>query len=199
MSKYLLAATLTSLWLATPHEASATEPTRPVLMPPGQTSVLPPAPAPETEDESRSPALAGLISLTAGYILPAALMALADEHKNVQIPLGIAAGTLFVIGPSMGHVYADGTWLTTGFKIRVAGSVLVLATAAGTLTNGLDLETSLTLIAAGGVTYFVGSIYDIATAPSATRRRNARDHARSLRLAPSVSQTGAGLIWAGSF
>ncbi len=195
MSKTLLAATLTSLWLATPHEASATEPTRPVLMPPGQTSVLPPAPAPETEDESRSPALSGLIALTAGYILPAALMGLADEYKSGQIPLGIAAGTLFVIGPSMGHVYADGTWLTTGLKIRVVGSAMILAAAA----SSYDSNTAITLFAAGGVTYFVGSIYDIATAPSATRWRNARDHARSLRLAPSVSQTGAGLILAGSF
>lgn len=199
MSKSLLATTSVLVGLATPHMASAAESPPPSLMPPGQVSVSPPAVAPAEVDEARVPALSGLIALTAGYILPAALMGLADEHKNVQIPLGIAAGTLFVIGPSMGHVYADGTWLTTGFKIRVAGSALVLATAAGTLTNGLDLETSLTLFAAGGVTYFVGSIYDIATAPSATRRRNARDRAAQLHLAPIVSQAGAGLSLTGVF
>jgi hypothetical protein len=129
--------------------------------------------------------------------------------------LTLAGATGFLIAPSLGHVYGEDRWWTTGAKLRVAGVSAALvggySWAASLATAEGDPTTAAKIFGYGGIGVFSvgcalllgGVIHDIATAGSATERYN-RNIGLSLSVTPMVIRTASnqnvgGLGLAGRF
>ena len=127
-----------------------------------------------------------------GTVASGALVAIGFQANNGGM---IAAGLLSsVVTPSLGEWYA-GKPLTAGMGIRAASAVLFLA-GVGEAFKCLDTENCSNNNAAAGVMligglagYAGGTIYDIATAPTAAREFN-REH--QLHIAPTYMRTPSG-------
>ena len=107
----------------------------------------------------------------------------------------IAAGLLSsIVTPSLGEWYA-GKPLTIGMGIRAASAVVFIAGVSEGLkclgeTNCTNNDTATSVLLLGGlVGYAGGTIYDIATAPSAARDFNREHH---IHLAPTYMRTPSG-------
>lgn len=221
----------TGLLLAAWSMAGATAAqAQPALTPPGAAPLQAPAPPAtgaedEREDGPKSPgtALAWSLGGTAAAVGLVALGgAMTDRTTGDPTPLGAGlstVGSLTVwVAPSFGHFYADRYW-TTGLKVRLGG-VLVASAGAIAVFTCVASETDgsgddqcvlpLLLLGAGAGMVIGGAAHDVATAPRAARRYNARYAARAqgwaaahLQVAPtlvgSAAGRGPGLVLGGSF
>ena len=133
-----------------------------------------PAPQPD-ESKSEASALALSIAGTLGSagLLGAGVASAGNGHVAM---LGVGA-LASVVGPSIGHIYA-GEYLTAGLVTRVVG-MAAFALGASVIVNcddeGCDTVPGTLMLVGAGV-YLAGAIYDIATAPRAARRWNAKHH-----------------------
>ncbi len=134
--------------------------------------------------------------------LPAAGVAmLAVIDVDDQIPLMLAGVGLVTFGPTSGHWY-QGRIITPGLVMRTAGAA-ALFWGLGAAENidddnkGFNMAMTVALLSFG-----VGTIYDIATAPIEARKTNTRNRERAIQrmsVAPTVSGDHAGFVLAGRF
>jgi hypothetical protein len=152
------------------------------------------------DEVSKSPATA--LALSAGgtaasvaALIYASSRDTAPEANTVAV-LGLGG---LLVTPSLGHWYA-GEKASTGLLIRAGGGAIVLAAALMALecraNNTCDDRPTGALLIGGATWILVGAIWDVATAPRAARRWNAR-HAVS--IVPTVTPAGAGLAVGGAF
>ena len=152
------------------------------------------------EPAEKSPTTALLLSAS-GTVASAAALAYAfhldsGRMANTYAAIGI---TGLLVHPSLGHWYA-GNGLSTGLLVRAGGGALVLTAALMAMdcrqdhTCG-DSPTGARALGGAGV-ILAGAIWDIATAPSAARRWNAR---HALAITPTATAHGAGLAVGGTF
>ena len=127
-----------------------------------------------------------------GTAASAALFGIGLEANNGGM---IAAGLLSsVVTPSLGEWYA-GKPITIGMGVRAASAVVFLAGVGEALSclDEYDCHNNTTasgaLILGGLAGYAGGTIYDIATAPTAAREFN-REH--QLHIAPTYMRTPSG-------
>ena len=116
---------------------------------------------------------------------------------------GIAA---FVVGPSLGQIYAGNPW-NTGLKIRLLGAatmatgVTIAATGphsgAATLTarDGVGLLIALL----GAIPYVGGSLYEIGTSPRAVHAHNERARRTPMTVIPAIGGATLGVTLVGAF
>ena len=165
-----------------------------------------PPPSSEMPIGSRSPSTAlwwSAGTTGAGLALLLAAKVIYPDFPSHSTPLDVmlvgSIGAL-VVGPTLGHTYAGKTWnrwlgvRLAGLGVVGVGAVVSLALAAsvchpdgvGCLVLGLGASAVL-----GGGTYAVGTIGEIATAPSAAHDYNREHHFDAqLTLAPIQSRTG---------
>jgi hypothetical protein len=137
-----------------------------------------------------------------GTVASWAMLIVGSKYDNAALGTTGALGTL--LAPSFGHWYAhDG--LTRGLGLRLLG----LGAGAVGLSMALDHlfddsesahaddGTIAALMIAGIGLYAAGTIDDIATAPSAAHRYNARFEV--MGVVPTMSQHGGGFALAGRF
>lgn len=138
----------------------------------------------------KSPTRAQLYSL-GGTLVPVVLGAGMDkERDNIRIPLWTFGA---LIGPSLGHFYAENTTQAlTGIGLRLGGSAL------GVLGFGAALSASLegdgggggsALLLIGGLTVLVSGGYDIFTAGGAARDYN-ETYGLKAHVGPAVGPKG---------
>jgi hypothetical protein len=150
---------------------------------------------PSSDVGPKNPDTALMLSLGGTAASAGLVLAGISGHDNGGL---ITAGLVSsLVTPSLGEWYA-GKPLTAGMGIRAASAVVTIYGVAESL-KCLDFEGSDTschesdaagyLLAGGLIGYAAGTIYDIATAPSAARAYN-REHA--IRVQPSVIRTPAG-------
>jgi hypothetical protein len=167
---------------------------------------LPAAPASDPPND-KSPGVAFGLSFGVTALSVGSLALLSTGEIDGAFP-GIALGTALagiVVGPSVGHCYV-GRCVTTAGIIRLAGAGAV---AASTLLwfarcgfaegDCEDLAYQVGLLGGAGA-FVAGTIWDIASAPGAARRRN-REH-RLLVVPTAVSagdRTLPGLALLGDF
>lgn len=167
-----------------------------------------PAPALSTTTAPRdytSPRVA--LALSLGTTLSSvAFYIAADVNYQHAAPLALAGTFALALGPTTGHIYAGDTW-NAGLKVRlgglgaaVAGFTLAITACppfgGGCSNEGLATLGALTFVG-GGITYGIGTLYEIATAPAAARASN-RARARRFAVGPVVGHT-PGLAVAGMF
>lgn len=171
------------------------DPHRQIGAPPALT---PPAAVqePRTGGKSTNEAF-GLSAL--GTVAGIGFMAIGAHWSST--PAGMVGGGLFLVGPTLGHVYAGDTW-NTGLAIRLASGAVVLVGGAFALRCiGECSQSDHNAAAVGAVfasigvlTYAGATLYEIGTAPEAAARYN-RDHHLDVTVVP----TGTGLAIAGTF
>jgi hypothetical protein len=142
----------------------------------------------------KDPNTALMLSL-GGTLASHAIMFAGLAANNGDLVLGGLATGFFA--PSFGEWYA-GKPLTAGMGIRAASALVTVAGVAQGL-KCLDFESSDTrcdsgdsagvLIAGGLIGYAAGSVYDIATAPSAAREYNQK---HAVRLQPAMLRMPSG-------
>ena len=147
------------------------------------------APDPEAQ-RSESGALALSV---AGSALGITAMLSGLDQSRPETVIGLVAGTA---GPALGHFYA-GDFFTAGTLARAAG-IGAMAYAIDEYDLGDDRGSELVLL--GALTYIGGTIYDIASAPSAARAYNERHF--QVAAAPIKDRAGSispGFVLAGDF
>ena len=159
------------------------------------------SPARAEEQRKRgSTALALSASGTAvslGIMIVAARDATSGEDADRMMLVG--AGAL-LLAPSLGHWYA-GDKISTGLLARLGGTALMITGAVMAYDcDDLDADCrrdsgeSVAMLGAG--VFIAGVLWDVATAPDAARRWNAR---HGVAITPTVTSGGAGLSFGGSF
>ena len=140
------------------------------------------------QDEEKSGSTALLLSL-GGAVGSLALTVVGANMENGSGASLMTVGVLSsIITPSFGHWYAGEYW-TAGLGMRAGGGIAFVAGAAQAFgcidaENSCDDGAALVLVGAG--LYIGGTLYDIATAPSAAERWNEKH----LQLAPTVVSSG---------
>jgi hypothetical protein len=193
---------------------ASAQPSDAPIQPPGLTSPAPaPPPIVARYVERRAP-LGGEVDESAAVNGPliATVASWAVMLGGARAGSGAVAGLGFLgtlIAPSTGHWYASDPGLA-GLGMRAAGVVGVVAGFAAMIGRedcDYDTECDASTPLAPSVMFFgglglyaVGTIYDLATGPSAARRHNARVRAaRGLTVAPLVQPGASGLVVAGRF
>jgi hypothetical protein len=156
---------------------------------PGETS--PDAPA-SSDVGPKDPNTALMLSL-GGTAASAALVIAGAQGKDGGglIMAGLATS---LVTPSLGEWYA-GKPLTAGMGIRAASAVVTVVGLSASLqcldaAGECHTDASAGYLLAGGlIGYAAGTVYDIATAPSAAREYN-RNHA--IRLQPAMLRAPSG-------
>lgn len=162
------------------------------------------APAHAEPDESKSEAKSETTAFTlslGGTLASASLMAYGLSRPAASGVAMFDIGLLStLITPSLGHFYAGDIW-TAGLGMRAAGGAVALVGVAQAL-GCLDTEDTCNFVGggglaltAGGVLAAAGAFYDIATAPKAARRYNAKH----VSLVPASPGANVGLSIAGQF
>ncbi len=172
--------------------------------PPAYGPLPPPPPATGPLPGERSPGTALALSLggTIGAYVLATGSGLAESE-------GLAAtGALGAfLAPSFGHWYAGDPW-TDGLTLRLAGAggvmvgALLLLGECGFEGGDCDETPGAVLLYGGAAAYVFGTILDIATAPGAAHKHNARLRERAARgwaVAPTFTRDRAGLAIGGRF
>jgi hypothetical protein len=162
----------------------------------------------------KDPGTAQLLSLI-GTAIPLGLYAWGATGKENDTLLAVGA-TGMMIGPSLGHYYANRRLGTPGLAARLAGTGVGLLGVAMLVAGGVACsnvigpssencddgsESAKVVMAAGAGLFIGGAIYDIATAGRAARRENARQMSlRPLFQPGAPGQTSAyGLSLDGTF
>ncbi|NVB83666.1 MAG: hypothetical protein HOV81_35155 [Kofleriaceae bacterium] len=142
-----------------------------------------PLPSEIIEVKSPGKALALSLGVTAGGLGLMVLGSSLDHGSEKDGETFATLGSLaFLIGPTVGHVYAGNTW-NTGLKWRLAslgisvGGLVYALSQCGILDdctdeemNGADVGAA---VAVGGmISFFGATIYEVATAPSSARQYN---------------------------
>ena len=149
---------------------------------------------------SKSPVVAGLLSTSITLGGPAIFLVVREAHGAFSLPseapayYGVLIPTLaaFLVGPTMGHVYAGRTW-NRWLAVRIGGIVVTLLGAA--LTGNCDgpCGPGLPIAAVGAAAYLVGAIGEIASAPGAANEYNREHHVGTqLTLSPIPTRCGSG-------
>ena len=136
--------------------------------------------------QEKSPSLALLLSLV-GTAVPAALAMGGGEDGSSTY--WIVTGS-FVVGPSLGHIYAENSGRAAlGIGIR---AVAALGFTAGLFMafDGSDQGTGTALIVSGLAIGGASALIDIGTAPLSARSHNRR-HATEVGVGPTLSPSGA--------
>jgi len=172
----------------------------------------PAAPVPEqvTQPGDKDPNTALALSL-GGTVGSIALLSLGSNSDSGAMT---TAGSLGLwLAPSFGHWYAGEGW-TKGLSLRVGGSAAAVVgvmwvftscvTAVDSDGGGSDdsCGSGGWALAVGGTAAFVGGmVYDIATAPGAARRHNARARERlqGVSVQPTFGSHRAGVAVSGRF
>jgi len=157
-------------------------------------------PVPEASDRSRATALAlslGGTMASVGLMVGGTQL---DATQGVGEAMELLGGMSLLVTPSLGEWYVD-EHFTFGLKIRLAG--FGLATVGGALLasdlqkfscwfgTSCKYETlSEVLLVGGAAVFLAGAAYDIATAPRATARHDARSRPR-ITAAPTLVGTSA--------
>jgi len=157
------------------------------------------------EEADKSPAIALLLSAGGAVVSfgVAGYGAMLETERGMEREsdryAAIALAGLLV-APSFGHWYA-GDALPTGLLVRAGGGALLLtayamATECRTDASCAGDHSARVVALAGGGAILAGVLWDIATAPRAARRWNAR---HDLAITPALTSGGAGLALGGSF
>ena len=152
----------------------------------------------------RSPSMA--FALSAGTTVGGVLLTWYGSGREGQteervVALGLTAAA---VGPLVGNIYAGDTW-NAGLAMRLAsiggGLVGVGIIAASQCfiecrggSEGLA-KVGFGVIVVSALTYAGATLYEIANAPHAARRRNERP----IAIVPTISPQSAGLALGGSF
>lgn len=162
------------------------------------------AQVPELKSERSATAAA-----VAGTLAPIAVLgaAAAMDEGDVQTSLAVIGSVGLLVAPSAGHWYS-GKLMTKGMALRLGGiGVATTSLIAGrTLRLGEIVtdedhngnEVLIGGLVVGGGLVVAGIIYDIATADDAAREYN-RKQARTLTVAPTMTNDSAGFAIAGTF
>jgi len=161
-----------------------------------QPALTPPAPLPELPDKDPGTATMLAIGGTAlGFV------SLYAAGRTDSPGLGWTGVALLVVGPSAGHIYAGESGHATKTSLVRVGAMLTAFVGLISLVSedtdcidactGDDKSTAETLLWVGGLTYVATALYDIADAPSAAHRANAKQ-ARAWQIAPTVMPTSTG-------
>ncbi len=188
------------------------------IRPPSDPSTLyapPPVSAPVDVDllpseiiEVKSPgtALALSLGVTAGGLALAwAAEGASGDQADSLATLGSIA---FLVGPTVGHIYAGNTW-NTGLKWRLASVGVMLGGAMYAFSQCGLLEDCTAeqndradvgvAIAIGGfISFGAATVYEVATAGSSAREYNVEYSRRRLQIAPMAGGS-PGLSIAGTF
>ena len=161
------------------------------------TPMPPPVESPRPTGDRLNPwtaILASAIPTVAGIAFAIA----ADTPHHYQ--LGYVAAPLILVGPTVGHIYAQQPWSAAlGVRLAAVGSgliggLMVTFSCLDTCGDGKGERDGLILLGASAFVYTVASIYEIATAGRAAERTN-RERGYDVVVAPMVMThtVGAGL------
>lgn len=156
-----------------------------------------PPPAPPVGYREVNPYVAFGLSLG---VTAAGIGTLATIDVDDQIPLTLTGIGMIWLGPSTGHWY-QGRIVTPGLVMRTA-CLLAITYGLGAAETRDDNAAVDVLEVAAMFAGAIGIVYDIGDAPSAARKRNARNRERALQqltVVPQVSDGQAGFVLAGSF
>lgn len=155
----------------------------------------------------KNPALATWLSAgstAAGYGILGTIAATGHWRSDgARIPF-VIGGTLALVGPSFGHLYAQ-VPTSGGAYLRLAALPAGLVAMIVTNAECEELEPcpghpiGTGILVTAGAMIVAGSIWDIATAGHAARRYNRSWHRAPVTLVPTLSDTQAGFAVAGSF
>ena len=166
-------------------------------------------PIPFDQDATRkNPGTATGLSIF-GSLVGAAIFGAGLNSNDNSGGLAIAGTAVMLIGPSLGHFYADDGSAAPGITVRSIGSAVLIGGLVSYLSGPppyicLDspcdpppvqppqshagAEATMVI---GGAILAVGTIYDIATAGDAARAYN-HAHGLDLHVAPMISRTNNG-------
>jgi hypothetical protein len=118
----------------------------------------------------------GLMGVLGGYALGMTAGSMMEDSPEIALPLAVAGGALYLVGPSFGHVYAGEWGRATAFTLgRVAGAAII---AYGVSVigddDGLVSTDGLGFMLLGGLVVFGVTIWDLVDTPHAARRANRR-------------------------
>jgi hypothetical protein len=161
---------------------------------------------PRSSATRRSPGIA--LGLSFGVTAAGVGIIIASTQTDVGTALGTAGALTFLLGPTTGHWYAGsvanrglGLRVATGSAAAVSGGVVLLC-ALGESGDGGICIVAVGVAVLSAVGYAGATLYEIADAPRAARRHNAR-HGLDVQVAPTlVSGDGnraPGLAIAGRF
>lgn len=136
--------------------------------------------APTAEIQRKSGGKALALSLF-GTLLPVAMGALSASGDGSDAG-AVLAVTGVVLGPSLGHFYAERPVYATGMAVLRGGAVVAALSGTSCETN-CDNRAALSVLT--GLVALVSVYVDIATAPGAVRARN-----RRLGLTPAAWRGG---------
>ena len=171
-----------------------------IVVPVLATSIAYAQPAPG--DDTKSPELAVALSLgtTTAGVVALAVVSKDGAGQSWATPVGLAGAIAFVVGPTIGHAYADDTW-NIGLALRVTstatgvlGGMMVLSCIDGCQSK-TTADIGAALFLTSGFVYGGATLYEIATAGEAAHHYN-RNH---VRVTPAPLPGGGGLVLAGRF
>jgi len=158
------------------------------------------------DSDPESPAIA--IGVSAGVTVAGVAMlgaAAASAPRSALEDLAFPGVIAFVVGPHLGHFYAQDLRMTTAMDLEVSGLVGMASGAVAGLLEcddakpgcGLrDAPFAYTLLIGGAAAMTTGIVWDIASSGQAVRRYNRAHH---VSLAPAPLPGGGAFVLSGRF